>query len=119
MKFVYLAAVLTSLVLFSAGSVQADPVGGPKFDSDLLRPGQTVEYGMALRGEELTLFRVDGDGDGDIDCALFDEDGNAITNDVSGTDGCIMSVTPAWTGRFTVRLVNTGSEASKYTFRAL
>lgn len=113
----FISAALAALVLCAAASASADPVGGEKTDRDLLRPDQGVRYTVVLRAKETTIVNVNGDGNGDIDCAIYDENGNMITSDYSGRDGCSMSVTPAWTGEFFVRLINNGDESSIYDLR--
>ena len=107
-----------ALGLFFSSSALADPVGGTKVDEDLLRPEQQVQYTIALRGGEQTLFTLRGDGDGDIDCCLFSSSGLRLKCDVDETDICSISFWPSSTGVFYFRAVNSGRSASYYTFVA-
>lgn len=110
--------IIASL-LFTSSIALADPVSGPIVDNDLLRPGQTVRYTVACNADETTLFVVRGDGDGDIDCCLFDGNANVIACDNSSADGCSLRVVPAWTGRFFFVATNNGRYSSYYRFSAI
>ena len=110
MKKLFLALTLV------CSTAAADPVGGKQTDEDLLRAGQTVSYTLALRGGEETLFTLRGDGDGDIDCCVFDESGNRVACDTDTTDICQIYVYPRWTGVFYFQAQNNGTSASYYTF---
>jgi hypothetical protein len=57
-----------------------------------------------FRGREPARVIVDGDGDTDLDCYIYDEGGNLIDSDTDTTDYCILSWTPAWTGGFRLRI---------------
>ena len=57
-----------------------------------------------FRGSEPARVIVDGDGDTDLDCYIYDENGNLIDSDTDTTDYCILGWTPAWTGGFRLRI---------------
>jgi hypothetical protein len=111
-------SLFTLLALTFTTSAFADPTGGSKSDNDLLHPGQVVTYRVMLEPNEKTRFILQGDGDGDIDCMLFDDNGNIVDSDVDATDTCLIDWTPAWRGTFTFRAVNNGRRSSLYQFRA-
>jgi hypothetical protein len=104
--------IATTLMLsFWATPAQADIV-----DRDVLNGGGRVEYSHFLPSHERTVFTVVGDGDGDIDCFLYDEHGNRVEQDTRPVDGCVVFIMPAWTGRFTFVLRNNGRQASAYRY---
>jgi hypothetical protein len=72
------------------------------------------EWALNLPAGEYTSIVVDGDGDSDLDAYLFDESGNLVDSDEDFTDYCVLGVIPAWTGRFTLRIVNRGPIANLY-----
>jgi hypothetical protein len=106
------------MLTFASTSVIANPTRGVASDSDLLRPEQVVTYRVMLEPNEVTRFFLRGDGDGDIDCILLDDNGNEIGRDTDSTDSCVIDVNPRWRATFTFRAVNNGSLSSLYSFRA-
>ena len=84
-------------------------VGGPMVDFGALPSysRQTVE--LAFRGNETAHFRLEGDGDTDVDCYVHDEYGTLIVADVRPTDICNMVWYPARTEAYRITLVNRGS----------
>ena len=114
-----ITSLFTILALtFVSMSAFANPTRGVASASDLLRPGQVVTYRVMLEPNEVTRFIVRGDGDGDIDCVLLDDNGNEIGRDTDSTDTCVIDVSPYWRATFTFRAVNNGSLSSLYSFRA-
>jgi len=109
--------IIASLV-FTSSIALADPTSGTVMDHDLLLSGQTTRYAITCNAAETTVFIVRGDGDGDIDCCLLDENANVLECDTRPVDGCVLRVTPAWTGRFYLVATNTGKRSSLYDFVA-
>jgi hypothetical protein len=112
---------LAALIGITAVSFAADAgrYGGALVDRDSIAPGQWVRYSdQPFRGGEVAMIRVRGDGDGDIDCFVADENNRIIAVDEDAEDGCYMSWTPAWTGTFTIVLKNIGRITSYYTIRS-
>ena len=117
MKKVTLASCALALTLLAGGSASADPVGGTQTDHDIARPGYVVQYRFSAYADEVTLVEVTGDGDGDIDCRVFDENGGLVGIDTRPVDGCIISLRPRWTGPFVLKITNEGEVASLYSLR--
>jgi hypothetical protein len=115
-KLIGIATV--SIVMFFVSVGSADPIGGFQSTRDCVLAGATDTYRIALKQNEMTLFRVVGSGTSDIDCFLFDENGNLLKRDNDSTDMCIITVTPAWTGFFTLAIQNAGREVDCYTIAA-
>ncbi|MFN3784312.1 MAG: hypothetical protein ACK4R6_10365 [Spirosomataceae bacterium] len=64
-------------------------------------------YGTYQGGEQARLT-VSGDGDTDLDLYIYDELDNLIDSDYDGTDYCITTWTPKWTGKFKIVIKNRG-----------
>jgi hypothetical protein len=107
-------AAIISAILFATSTTLADPSGGPMRGHGLIQPGSLDSYAVSCHAREVTAFRVVGDGDGDIDCCVYDGGGHQIDCDQSSRDGCYLTVTPAWTDVFTLVLVNRGRLSSAY-----
>jgi hypothetical protein len=92
----------------------AGDVRGFIYDRDVLAAGGAVNYNLTLKSDQLTEIGVKGDGDGDIDCWLYDQNNNLVSQDVDATDTCYLTANPIWTGAFKLRVKNNGSVASVY-----
>ena len=109
-------AALSLCVLFAAANATlASPADGTLRTTDVVSPNHYIEYRVYLLAGEPTRIAVRGDGQGDVDLYLFDENGHRIDYDNDYTDTCFASVTPAWSGNFTIRVVNAGSIPDQYT----
>jgi len=78
-------------------------------DTIVLSPNDKFTHAFLLDRLEVTQVMVNGDGDGDVDCFLFDENGNAVASDNSAEDRCYLRVVPKWRGLFILRIVNVGT----------
>lgn len=116
MKNLFATLILSTLTLFGSVAV-ADPTGGTFTDRDVLRVGAATRYSFMLNSNEVSAVRVAGEGDGDIDCFLYDDNGNLVASQVDTIDGCYLVVTPRWTGTFRLIAKNNGAESSVYSLR--
>jgi hypothetical protein len=91
-----------------AVTVTRGRVGGPASHYDEVLARTTDVYTMSFRGGEWAEIRVRGDGDTDLDCYVYDQNGNLIDSDTDYTDYCILGWVPRWTGSFTLRIQNLG-----------
>lgn len=89
-------------------------VGGAKRHTDIVRAGASDTYEISFRGGEEALVIVSGDGDTDLDLYVYDENGNLIDSDTDGTDDCVCTFTPRWTGKFRIKIKNYGRVYNKY-----
>lgn len=76
----------------------------------------TDVYRVTLERGERWFICLSGDGDTDLDLYVYDENGNLIDSDSDSSDDCVCTVTPKWTGRFTIKIVNRGSVFNRYHF---
>ena len=89
-------------------------VGGPKYSEDKVYAKDYVTYDCKFWANELAEVIVVGDGDNDLDLYVYDEKGNLIASDTDYTDQCICRWVPAWTGTFTIKILNRGAVYSRY-----
>lgn len=85
--------------------------------SGFIRPGETQSMVVTLPADEPMIFNLYGDGDGDIDCAVFDEYGNRGDADTRPLDGCRLVVEALRPGVFRYVITNAGRVSSYYTYR--
>lgn len=102
------------LSLIKAAGNTRGRVVGPLRHYDSVNAGATDTYNIRFRGGELAMVIVSGDGDTDLDLSIYDENGNFITSDTDGTDDCVVSFTPRWTGNFKVKIKNYGRVYNSY-----
>ena len=57
---------------------------------------------------------VDGDGDTDLDCWVYDRFGTLLGRDTDGTDLCIINFRNPSSGNLTIRIQNLGSVYNVY-----
>lgn len=89
-------------------------VGGPKYSEGRVYGKDYTDYVCKFWANELAEVVVIGDGDNDLDLYIYDASGNLITSDTDYTDQCVCRWVPAWTGSFTIRIVNRGAIYSNY-----
>lgn len=89
-------------------------VGGATRTVETVKANSADRYQISFRAGELAEILVSGDGDTDLDLYVYDSSGNLIARDTDYTDDCYVSWVPAWTGRFTVRIVNRGGVYNRY-----
>lgn len=98
----------------SAPASTRGAVGGPKYAQDRVYGKDYVQYQVKFWAGELAEIIVVGDGDNDLDLYVYDQNGNLIASDADYTDQCVCRWVPAWTGTFTIRIVNRGAIYSNY-----
>lgn len=111
------SAMAAALVLALSGAGGAGEKGGPKGGSHIVGGERTHWFEMTFEGSESALIIVSGDGDTDLDLYVYDEFGNEVASDNDWTDQCLVSWTPIWTGKFTIKVVNRGGRANLYRLR--
>lgn len=69
----------------------------------------SVSYEITAQGGYIWNVVAAGDGDTDVDMEVFDQNGNLVCRDIAPYTRATCSITPAWTGRFTVKVSNLGN----------
>lgn len=105
------AVVATVLALGS--STQAGAIGGPRVATNVVSPGDRHYYDINFRAGDPILIRVQGDGDGDIDCFLYNFNGELVAKDDDATDSCLLMWRPVNT-TYRLWVNNTGRAPSLY-----
>ena len=89
-------------------------VGGPGERYSYVYGNSNDIYDINFISGQLAEIALNGDGDTDLDLYVFDSNGHLIAKDDDYTDRCYVSWVPAWTGRFTVKIVNRGPIVNNY-----
>ena len=89
-------------------------INGPTRHFDRVLAYSTDTYPVSFRGGEDAYVVVSGDGDSDLDLYVYDQNGNLITFDRDGTDDCVVSFVPNWTGPFFIQVKNLGGVYNNY-----
>lgn len=109
-------ALLAGLVL-CVGSANAGVVPGPQHAYGTVAAGSSNSYVLNLRGGTQARIAVSGDGDTDLDCYLYDQNGSEVDRDDDSTDECRLVNTPLWTGPFQLVIKNRGSVYNEFELR--
>ena len=91
-----------------AKGAQRGNINGPSRDYSAVNGNSYMDYTASFVANELAEILVSGDGDTDLDLYVYDSNGNLITKDTDYSDDCYVRWVPAWTGRYTIRIVNRG-----------
>lgn len=91
-----------------AKGAQRGNINGPSRDYAAVNGNSYMDYTASFVANQLAEVLVSGDGDTDLDLYVYDSNGNLITSDTDYSDDCYVRWVPAWTGRYTIRIVNRG-----------
>lgn len=89
-------------------------INGPSRDYSSVNGRSYVDYTANFVAGQLAEVLVSGDGDTDLDLYVYDSNGNFITSDTDYSDDCYVRWVPAWTGRYTIRIVNRGPVYNRF-----
>ncbi|MBE9079884.1 hypothetical protein IQ241_21745 [Romeria aff. gracilis LEGE 07310] len=89
-------------------------VGGPTYHEDRVLAYSRDSYRLTFRSNSAARIGVSGDGDTDLDCYLYDENGSLILYDEGYSDECRLSWTPRWTGNYRLEIRNLGGVYNNY-----
>lgn len=64
---------------------------------------------------QVAMVALVGDGDSDLDLFIYDQNMNLVTEDAGYDFDCLCTWTPAWTGRFYMKVVNRGNVYNRFT----
>lgn len=89
-------------------------VGGPRSTVDRVLSNTTDIWEIRFRGGERGSIRVDGDGDTDLDCYVYNSAGTLVAYDNDMTDYCILDWYQASTGNIRLEIRNLGDVYNEY-----
>lgn len=89
-------------------------VGGPRSTTDRVLANMTDIWEINFRGGELGSIRVDGDGDTDLDCYVYNSAGTLVAYDNDLTDYCILDWYQSSTGTVRLQITNLGGVYNQY-----
>jgi hypothetical protein len=88
--------------------------GGAKFVRDTISSKGRATYTFEFYSQEFAEATVRGDGAGDLDLTVTDENGNVICQSKGNREREYCSWFPRWKGQFKVNVQNQGTGASNY-----
>lgn len=97
-----------------AKGAQRGNINGPSRDYAAVNGQSYMDYTASFVANQLAEILVSGDGDTDLDLYVYDSNGNLIASDTDYSDDCYVRWVPAWTGRYTVRIVNRGPVYNRF-----
>ena len=97
-----------------AKGAQRGNINGPSRDYAAVNGNSCIDYTASFVANELAEVLVSGDGDTDLDLYVYDSNGNPIASDTDYSDDCYVRWVPAWTGRYTIRIVNRGPVYNRF-----
>lgn len=97
-----------------AKGAQRGNINGPSRDYAAVNGNSYIDYTASFVANQLAEVLVSGDGDTDLDLYVYDSNGNPIASDTDYSDDCYVRWVPAWTGRYTIRIVNRGPVYNRF-----
>lgn len=97
--------------------VRRGEIYGPSGHSSTINANTIETYynQWTFKAGESARMAVIGDSGTDLDCYLYDHNGNLIFYDDDGSDQCFLAWTPLYTGSFSLKVVNNGNVHNRYT----
>ncbi|MBR6056888.1 MAG: hypothetical protein IKP58_01830 [Victivallales bacterium] len=115
MNTIFAAVVVFAVTIISTPSALAGSATGDATATTRVEPHSTDVFHHHFTAGKTALVIVSGDKDTDLDLYVYDENDNLIEKDEDGSDQCVVTWTPRWTGRFTIKVVNHGDVYNEYT----
>lgn len=108
-------AALTAMINSVRQSATRGAVGGSRSGTHKLPANSYHTFRYKFYANSRASVVLSGDGDTDLDVYVYDVNGNLITKDDDYSDDCVCSWYPAWTGLFTIKVVNRGNVWNRYS----
>lgn len=90
-------------------------VGGAQVLSDMVYSNGEQMFFCDFYAHQVAMVALVGDGDSDLDLFIYDQNMNLVTEDAGYDFDCLCTWTPAWTGRFYMKVVNRGNVYNRFT----
>ncbi len=108
-----LLALIDNIDAEAKGAMRGN-INGPSRDYAAVNGNSYVDYTANFVANLIAEILVSGDGDTDLDLYVYDSNGNLIASDTDYSDDCYVRWVPAWTGRYTIRIVNRGPVYNRF-----
>ena len=106
---------LTNLLIDEAGAMGSDNGAGLlKTHQDTVPAGATDAYTLVYNGGQLAEAGIAGDGSGDLDLLVYDENDHLVCRSASSSDREYCQWWPRWTGPFRIEIQNLGTAPNLY-----
>jgi hypothetical protein len=92
----------------------ATGAGQPKTHQDTVQPAATDVYSIVFGGGQLAEAGIAGDGSGDLDLLVYDENDHLVCRSTGSSDREYCRWWPRWTGPFRVEIQNLSPAANLY-----
>ena len=88
--------------------------GQPRTHHDTVQAGTTDAYRVVFNGGQLAEASIAGDGSGDLDLLVYDENDHLVCRSTGSSDREYCQWWPRWTGPFRIEIQNLGTAANLY-----
>ena len=106
---------ITNLLIDEAAAMgAATGEGQPRTHHDTVQAGATDVYSVVFGGGQLAEAGIAGDGSGDLDLLIYDENDHLVCRSTGSSDREYCQWWPKWTGPFRIEIQNLGTAANLY-----
>jgi hypothetical protein len=106
--------IVALLIDETAAMGSSNAAAPPKTHQDTVQAGGTDVYGIIFTGGQLAEAGIAGDGAGDLDLLVYDENDHLVCRSAGSSDREYCRWWPRWTGMFRIEVQNLGSAANLY-----
>ena len=108
-------AMIASLAKDVTASASKGRSAGPGYNVVTIAGKSTDSYDLVkFDGGDYAEVYTEGSGRSNLDLYVYDENGNLICSDTDLSDIAYCGWTPRWSGGFTIKVVNRGTNSNKY-----
>ena len=105
---------ITNLLIEETAAMGTAAAGRPKTHQDTVQAGATDVYSVVFSGGQLAEIGIAGDGSGDLDLFVYDENDHLVCRSTGISDREYCQWWPRWTGPFRIEIQNLGAAANLY-----
>ena len=106
---------ITNLLIDETAAMGAAAgAGQPKTHQDTVQAGATDVYSVVFSGGQLAEAGIAGDGSGDLDLLVYDENDHLVCRSTGSSDREYCRWWPRWTGPFRIEIQNLSTAANLY-----
>jgi hypothetical protein len=106
--------IMNLLIEETAAMAAAGAAGQPKTHQDTVQAGTTDVYSVVFSGGQLAEVGIAGDGSGDLDLLVYDENDHLVCRSTGSSDREYCQWWPKWTGPFRIEVQNLSTAPNLY-----